>query len=452
MATARAKTPADRQSDAELYDGIVARSNARIMAASRATRDIAPCPEIQDREGRDAAAASLRVFLETYFPGTFSLAWSDDHLRVIDRLQEVVSDGGLFALAMPRGHGKTSLIERAALWGILTDRRSFVVIIAANESLAEQSLGRIKSELECNALLLADWPKACYPIQRLESQSRRTVGQLYEGERTRIVWQRKRLVLATMPPPDNEASGSILHVAGLTGAVRGLSHIDPEGRTIRPDLLLIDDPQDRESARSMVQTAERLAIVNGDLLGLSGPGRRIAGLATVTVIHRGDLADQLLDGAKNPAWQGQRFRLIDSWPARDDLWQEYATARTEGFLPGGDKGEAATRFYAAHRREMDEGARVSWPERFDPGELSAVQHAFNLRQDRGDEAFMSEYQNEPADRAAQADALDPAAIITRVNGFERGVAPPECEKLTGFIDVGQYLLWWMVCGWDESFG
>src|SRR6516165_4491304 len=109
MATTRAKTPADRKSDAELYDGIVARSNARIMAASRATRDIAPCPETQDRGRRDAAAASLRVFMEVYFRGTFCLAWSDDHLQVIERLQEVVSDGGLFALAMPRGHGKSSL-------------------------------------------------------------------------------------------------------------------------------------------------------------------------------------------------------------------------------------------------------------------------------------------------------------------------------------------------------
>jgi hypothetical protein len=436
----------------DVYDGILARSSAHILESSRKGRDIAPAPKIKNRKRRNAAFASLRIFCETYFPGTFSLAWSEDHYRVLYRLQAAVNTGGQYALAMPRAGGKTSLVERAAMWGVLTGRRRFVVIVAANESLAEQSLGRIKAELEHNPLLLADWPKATYPIHRLESQSRRCVGQLYEGQRTQIVWQRKRLTLPTMPGPDNEASGAVLHVAGLTGAVRGLSHVDALGRTTRPDLLLVDDPQDRESARSVVQTSERLAILNGDLLGLGGPGQRIAALATCTVICRNDLADQLLDGSKSPSWRGERYRLIYEWSERTDLWEEYGRLRAEGFLPGGDRGDTANAFYAAHRAEMDRGARVSWPERFEPGELSAIQHAYNLRHDRGEDVFMAEYQNEPPNDSKQLNVLDPMAIAARCNGFNRGIAPPECEKLTAFVDVGQSLLWWMVCGWDESFG
>lgn len=437
---------------AELYDSIAARASAHILAASRAGRDIAPVPAIKDRTRRTAAAGCLRTFLETYFPTTFTLEWSYDHLAIIAKLQSVIENGGQYALAMPRGSGKTSIVERAALWAVLTGRRRFVTIIAANESLAEQSLGRIKAELEHNPLLLADWPKGVYPLRRLESQARRCVGQLHEGERTCITWQRKRLVLPTMPAPDNEASGAVMHVAGLTGAIRGLSHVDVEGRTIRPDLVLVDDPQDRESARSVVQTAERLALLHGDLLGLSGPGRRIAALVTCTVIHRGDLADQLLDGVKSPAWQGERFKLVTAWGARADLWEEYAALRAEGFRPGGDKGEGATNFYRRHRAEMDAGAGVAWPARFEPGELSAIQHAYNLRIDRGEDIFASEYQNEPIDHAKESGALDPVAIAGRCGGFERGIAPPECEWLTAFIDLGQHVLWWMVCGWDDSFG
>jgi hypothetical protein len=30
--------------------------------------------------------------------------------------------------------------------------------------------------------------------------------------------------------------------------------------------------------------------------------------------------------------------------------------------------------------------------------------------------------------------------------------PPECERVVGFIDVGQYLLWWVVAAFDEHFG
>jgi hypothetical protein len=415
-------------------------------------RDIAPAPPIKNRKRRNAALKSLLTFLKSYFKRTFALPFSDDHLAIIAKLQTAIESGGQFALAAPRGGGKTSIFERAALWAVLTGQRRFVVIIAATESHAEQALARIKSELEHNALLLADFPKCCYPLARLESQARRAVGQLYEGERTQIVWQRKRLVLPTMPEPENEASGAVLHVAGLGGAVRGLSHVDASGETIRPDLLLIDDPQTRESAGSVIQTHERLAIIGGDLLGLSGPTKKITAVATVTCIQRGDLADQLLDTEKQPAWQGARYALVDAWPERADLWAEYASLRTQGLKPHGDGGAEATRFYRQHRHEMDQGAIVSWPQRFHRGELSAIQHAYNLRADLGEDAFQSEYQNAPVEHAAQLDSLDPVAIANRLGGFERGVSPPEAEKLTAFVDIGQTLLWWAVCAWSQDFG
>lgn len=137
------------------------------------------------------------------------------------------------------------------------------------------------------------------------------VGQLFDGERTRIEWGRHRIVLPTMPGPFNEASGAVIHTSGIGGGiVRGLTCVDANGQTIRPDLVLADDPQDRESARSTTQTSERLQIINGDLAGLAGPDQSIAMLATVTIIERGDLADQLLDPASIPHGRG---RSIGSW-------------------------------------------------------------------------------------------------------------------------------------------
>src|SRR5262245_28345284 len=97
--------------DVGLYDRISARSSTTILEASRKARDIAPCPEIEGRKRRDLAAASLLSYLETCHPATFPLAWSDDHRRVIARLQDTIERGGQFALAMPRGSGKTSLVE-----------------------------------------------------------------------------------------------------------------------------------------------------------------------------------------------------------------------------------------------------------------------------------------------------------------------------------------------------
>ncbi len=322
--------------------------------------------------------------------------------------------------------------------------------MSANESLAQQSLERIKAELERNTLLLEDFPKAVYPLHRIESQSRRCVGQLYEGARTCIVWQRKRVVMPTMPGPDAEASGAILHVAGITGAIRGLSQVDPVGKVIRPDILLIDDPEDREAAGSAVQTEARLRTINGDLLALAGPGKPLAALCTCTVIYRGDLSDQLLDAERNPAWQGERYGMVKAWPTNQALWDTYLRIRDDGFKPGGDK-TAATRFYAANRAAMDDGAIISWPALYAPGEVSAIQHAVNLRADRGETVFASEYQNQPIDLNVQDDALDPVLIAQRCNGQPQAVAPIGCEKIVAAIDCGQNLLWYTVCGFDEHF-
>ena len=70
--------------------------------------------------------------------------------------------------------------------------------------------------------------------------------------------------------------------------------------------------------------------MNGDLLGLAGVGSRIAALVACTVILRGDMADQLLDNSRNPAWEGQTFKLVTSWPDRLDLWEEYGRLRADG--------------------------------------------------------------------------------------------------------------------------
>ncbi|GIX04615.1 MAG: hypothetical protein KatS3mg114_0484 [Planctomycetaceae bacterium] len=85
--------------------------------------------------------------------------------------------------------------------------------------------------------------------------------------------------------------------------------------------------------------------------------------------------------------------MVYSFPTDEKLWQRYAELSAESLRLYGDL-RLATEFYAQHREVMDEGAVVAWSERFNHDELSAVQHAMNLRlQDEA--AFFAEYQNEP---------------------------------------------------------
>src|SRR5690606_29255276 len=114
-------------------------------------------------------------------------------------------------------------------------------------------------------------------------------------------------------------------------------------------------------------------------------------------------------------------------------------------------GEEATEFYRTNRVSMDAGAVIAWPERFNHDELSAIQHAMNLKlQDEA--AFFAEYQNEPlpADTGETED-LKADQIAAKFNRLARGTVPIGCDHLTMFIDVQGNLLFFVVCAWEQDF-
>lgn len=424
----------------------------KAKAESKSARDIGAIPGVVSPSRRDACERDFKAFCETYFGDTFGLEWSDDHLTVIAKIERAVLQGELFAIAMPRGSGKTSLCEVACVWAIVYGHRRYVVLIGAEGSHAEQMIESIKSHIEFNPLLGEDFPAVCHPVRKLEGINQRAAGQLCEGQQTNILWRGDKIVMPTIK--GSRSSGSILAVAGITGRIRGMKHTTAGGESIRPDLVLLDDPQTDESARSPTQCDTRERIVKRAVLGLAGPGKKIAGLMTVTVVEKGDLADRMLDREQNPEWQAERTKMVYQFPDGDEaqkLWRTYAEKRIEGLRA--EKGLApATRFYKRHRKKMDAGAKVAWPQRFDPGEISALQHAMNLK--LADEPmFMAEYQNEPYDPLAELGENDLTVeqVMGLVAPYERGVVPHEAQFLTAHIDVQGDSLWWMVCAWAADF-
>jgi hypothetical protein len=416
-----------------------------------AGRDIGTIPPPADPKRRKACSTSFRLFCEQYGAESFPLAWSDDHLRAIAKIEASVLRGELFAFAMPRGSGKTTLAIWACLWSMLYGHKDFVMLIGADQAIASAMLDSVKSHLEMNPLLLDDFPAACLPIKALDGISARANGQTCEGESTELEWKVDRLTLPWIK--GQPSAGVAIRVAGITGRIRGVMHTRPDGKTVRPTLVLVDDPQTDESANSPSQCSTRERTLAGAILGLAGPGKKIAGLATITVIRPDDLADRLLDRNRHPSWQGERSKLIYDWggPDADVLWSQYAELRRSGQRDGTGTG-AADAFYAANRPVMDAGTRVAWPERKNEDELSALQHAWNLRIDRGESAFQAEYQNSPLADDIASDKLDKRALQARALPAKRGIIPLSHNALTAFVDVQEKLLFWLIASWSESFG
>lgn len=433
-----------------------AESNLFNLRKSREDRDIAgdyPKADTVRRDLRDPCERDLRRFCSTYFPNAFDLPWSEDHLRAIAKMEAIILDGGLFALAMPRASGKTAISIRAAIWALAFGHRRFVCLIAATEELARRLLKAIKTELTFNEALVRDFRAVCYPLVRLENNARKCVGQLFDGEQTRIDWSDDRLTFPTLPDSACDGvnvSGSTVTVAGLTGAIRGQSHTLASGEVVRPEVVILDDPQTRESASSVQQSAYRASVVQGDVLGMAGPGKDIAAIMPCTVIRADDMAARMLDRRQNPEWGGQKTKMVYSFPTNGKLWEEYRAIRDEDFQA--DRGpDRCNAFYAERRELMDAGAVVAWPARFGRGELSALQHAMNLRF-RNEPAFFAEYQNDPLpDDDPNVDDLTPDVVCARVNRRRRGVVPDGCHRLTAFVDVQASLLYYVVCGWEDDF-
>lgn len=437
------------KTSAAAYERHKAAMAQRVREQSAAARDIGDIPPVVDHTRKARGRASLRAFCEEYFADRFALEWSDDHLAVIDALEKAITTGGLFALAMPRGSGKTSLCEVAAIWAAVYAWHHFLMLIGSAESHAGQMLSSIKAELSTNDALAEDFPEICYPIRRLEGETRRALGQTHHGERTKIGWLADKLILPSIP--GSKASGAVIRVAGITGNIRGAKHDLGDGRSVRPSLAIIDDPQTDESARSPSQVENRKKTIDGAILGLAGPGQQIAAVMPCTVIQRGDLADQLLDRETNPLWQGRRTRMVYDWPTDGALWEKYREIREDEFRDGGN-GDLSTEFYRKNRAAMDAGARVAWPARKLPGELSALQHAMNIRFRVGEHAFAAEYDNDPIDDdESTRTILTEEEVAAKLSGLPRGVVPPNVDVITVGIDVQAKLLPYTVIGWAADF-
>lgn len=416
-----------------------------------ANADVGEIPPVVDAQRRRAAERSFREFLESYFPARFRLNWSADHLRVIDRIETSVLSGGLFALAMPRGSGKTTIAECAVLWALLFGHRKFGVLVGASTEAANGLIDSLKSELEANELLREDFPAVCIPIAALEGVANRCNSQHCQGVKTCIGWAKKRIVLPTVK--GSTASGGVIVVRSLSGTIRGVKFTQADGSVVRPDFVILDDPQTDASARSELQCRTRSKTIATSILGLSGPGVRITAVMPCTIIRRGDLASEYLDRQTHPEWNGETCKLLLSFPSNDELWAQYMRIRDDDLRAGGN-GSQATDFYRKNKNAMDAGAKVSWPDRYEPWQISGIQYAMNLYLSTNPEqvaAFFSEYQNEPQEETLQTSLLDLALFERKRNGLDMSIVPAAASLLTCHIDVQHQLLYWMVTAWGDQF-
>jgi len=417
----------------------------------------------RDLKLRERLEKNIYRWLRHYFAELFFNPFNDQQKLIVQSVLHAAKHGGDQSIAAPRGEGKTSIAECVVVYCILTGKLRFPLIVAATGPDAQNILGNIKRHFECNDELAEQYPEACDPVRALEGANQRANMQTCcGGHRTNLKWGSERIVFPDVPEltgPEGQklksrCCGSVLQTRGLDSAIRGIRY-----GSLRPDLVLIDDPETRESVESDTQIDKRTRTIEQDIGGLGGPGRRMSRLMLCTIMNRRGVAYAYTDAAQHPSWRGVRYRLLVKPPDREDLWGEYVELRKASMssanATGGSVDDAiklATAFYVERRADMDAGAVVANPHRYDAHhEVSALQRCYNIICDQGKDAFQTEYQNDPPETMGPQDSgIYPDLVASRLSGLEQGIVPPGYGLLTAGIDIGKTALHWVVTAWSKA--
>lgn len=433
-------------------EDVRAADRARKNAERRAATSLV-IPDVANPARRESCEADPERFLRTYLAATFKRPFTRQQIEIIDAIMTAAKYGGYQAIAASRGEGKTVLAQAlACVYCILTGVIHFPLICAATGPHAERILGNVKRIYTRNELLKEDYPEVCVPLWDVRTAPQKGLSQHVDGKPTFTQWAGDQVILPTVD--GSKSSGAIIATKGLDAAIRGIV-IDDH----RPDLILLDDPETRESARSEDQCVVRELIIEEDLAGLGSQDKPMAMLMLTTIQNRRCLSAKYTDPKQKPAWRGRRFRLIEKWPDQMDLWDEYIMQRAADQQAGDEHARNAHQRYLSKREAMDAGAVVANPHRFKAVvlpdgsqlEVSALQACMNIIADRNKEHFDTEYQNDPPEESGpQESGITGARIQRQVSGYPRRIVPPGCVKLTQGIDCKKAGLHWVVRAWRED--
>jgi hypothetical protein len=404
----------------------------RRAAASLIDRRRCASPSRRKRLEADPAE-----WLRYYLPASFPLPFGDVHQRMIAAAVRAIQTGTGMAVAAPRGCGKSTVLWAIALWALLSGACRFPVVAGWSHAAARRMLKKWIDVLSENKRIQADYPTATGPFEvsvhanRLRHIAWKSTGELCGADVQQMA--------GTVVLPDGLGA---LGAVSIQGSVRGLSVGLPDGSTARPDLLLLDDPQDKATAESPKLARQIVERIESDLFNIAGPDVRLTVMCAVTIIADGDVAAHFLEHAD---FEGIRVPQITRWPdGWDDKdsavraqWDRWNQIRVAG-IAGHDGGDGSRGFYLAHKNELTAGMTVSWEHRFDrkrndPDALYAAMLDFYRL---GERSFMAERQNAPIASGINAITELPHDMVAgKVSGLVKRVAPETAVALVGMCDL-----------------
>jgi len=391
-------------------------------------------------------------WLRHYMPAAFPLKWSAGHRAIIDGAVQAAKSGTGEAVAAPRGEGKTTLLRAMSLYLMAIKVVRFPVMAGWTHKAAGEAYRLWLRMLHSSPEFCADYPELTQPFE-----------ESIHAARLRSMWWRDgdacgaevRSTDRSIVLPDSIGA---IAAASVQGDIKGLSIQLPNGETLRPDLLLIDDAQDPRRADNPSFVRDVVDLIEKQWMCLAGPQARITTMVACTVAAANDVSEHFLE---RPDFHSIRVSRVEAWPDTWDdrdsparkVWDEWHETLLDG-LRNNDGGKAGVAFYRKRKAEMTARMRVSWSERYDAkrGDPDALYSAMFDLYRIGENAFASEYQNRPRANSVMAYDVTPQLVQSRVSGFDRLTAPAGATFICAAADVNFPGLNWtlMACRKDAA--
>jgi len=259
---------------------------------------LAMAADILDPEG---SASNYAEWIQKNLPEAFSLPFGPHHQHICDEFQ-MKPRGLRLGVAAPRSSGKSTLSNIGLpLAAIAMGSHRFIVLISSTQTEAEKRLLAIRNTLERNDGLVNRWPRLRY-INKPRSRK-------HKVDTAREI----------------QLAGGWIVVVGAEAKIRGIVRDVPDGSLIRPDLLVVDDIDQEEQARSKVRTDRLVDWLFASVAGLGAARWPLSIILIGTTISADAMVTRMLKGQdqfKN--WKRKSFpaETVDKGGNRKPMWPQ----------------------------------------------------------------------------------------------------------------------------------
>ena len=391
---------------------------------------------------RNGLEKNTAAWLRYYFPRIFRLPFGSVHGEIISAVDYTLTTGGRCCVAGPRGTGKSYLLDGLALKALVERRCRFPVVIPWDAKGLKKALGFWQKAFCFNERFANDYSEFCHPFTACKGSSQKCLTLLDDDRRpygARLLISEGLIVL-----PD---SLGVIGGSTINGNPLGLHHTTDNGEGLRPDCVLIDDPQDAETAHSPIQIQDTIALIDKDISGMSGPDTPMPMMMACTVKQRGDVAEHYLKS--DSGWRAVRIAQVLTWPENMALWEEWFKVFQAG-EERQDGGKAGVTHYKKNKDALIKGMTVSWEHRYTKKQPDAYYAAMFDFYRMGRAAFMAERQGEPVEAISSQFELSSDTIIKHTVTIPRLSMPDAATVFAGHCDINRNGLHWCLSAFDQS--